>query len=196
MRRYTTGVFSSREERFPLKEYCQAAAEELDACGSTKMAISSNEQVVFRDYPLWLWLPGMMAIALTLPAWMQFKAWERLLFALMGVALIGFASILTVTVDRQRGTVNLRYRSLFRVSTQTYPLSEICFVNVAEDPEGERMYRVELILWPGQAVPLRNGYSIGRWRHERRAQRLRSALRIPSEGPAIRIALRPQRPKR
>ena len=141
--------------------------------------MSSNEQVVFKDYPLWLWLPG--ALTLVLAPGIAEKAWERLVLALMGIVLIAFASILTVTVDHGRGTLNLHYRSLFRVSTRAYPFSEICFVNVAEDSEGERMYRVELILRSGQIVPLRNAYSVGKARKERRAQRLRSVLRVGSE---------------
>jgi hypothetical protein len=59
-----------------------------------------------------------------------------------------------------------------------YPLSEICFVNVAEDSEGEQMYCVERILRSGEAVPLRNGYSVGKARKDRLAQRLRSVLRV------------------
>jgi hypothetical protein len=157
------------------------------------MAMSSNEQVVFKDYPLWLWLPGVVTLALV-PLVAE-SSWERLLLALIGIVLIGFDSILTVTVDHRRGALNLQYRSLFRVSTKAYPLSEICFVNVAEDSEGERMYRVELILRSGQAVPLRNGYSVGKARKDRLAQRLRSVLRIGSEVPATGIALRPQSPK-
>ena len=157
------------------------------------MAMSPSEQVVFKDYPLWLWLPGVVTLALA--PWVSEKTWESLLLSVMGVALIGFDSILTVTVDHRRGTLNLHYRSLFRVSTKAYPLSEICFVNVAEDSEGERMYRVELILRSGQVVPLRNVYSVGKTRQERRAQRLRSVLRVASELPATGIALRPQSPK-
>ena len=72
------------------------------------MAMSSDEQVVFKDYPLWLWLPGVVTLALA--AGIPEKAWERLLLALMGVVLIAFASILTVTVDHRRGTLNLHYR--------------------------------------------------------------------------------------
>ena len=139
----------------------------------------SDEQVVFKDYPLWLWLTGVVALALSagpLGAVIVEHSWERLLIALIGVALIGFASILTVTVDRRQETLNLHYRSLFRDSTTAYPFSEICFVDVVEDSEGERMYRVELILRSGQAVPLRYGYTGGKARKDRLAQRLRSEL--------------------
>ena len=154
------------------------------------MATSSNEQVVFRDYPLLFWLFGV-AFALAGAAVGE-KVPEVLLLALVGVVLIAFASILTVTVDHRRGTLNLHYRSLFRVSTKACPLSEICFVNVAEDREGERMYRVELILRSGEVVPLRQGYEVGKAHYERQAQRLRSVLRVGSEVPATRIALQSQ----
>jgi hypothetical protein len=161
------------------------------------MAMSSNEQVIFRDYPLWLCLTGVVLLALVfgpLRAGIAEHWWQRLLFGLIGVGLIGFDSLLTVTVDHRRGTLNLHYRSLFRVSTKAFLFSEICFVNVAEDNEDQRNYRVELILWSGQTVPLRNGYSIGKGRKDRLAQRLRSVLRVGSEAPAAGIALRPQSP--
>ena len=153
------------------------------------MATNSNDKIVLNEYPLWLWPIGLGTAVST--AWIPETTWERLLFALIGLALIGFDSILTFTVDHRGGTLKLHYRSLLRVSTKAYPLSEICFVNVAEDSEGERMYRVELILRSGQAVPLRNGYSVGKARKDRLAQRLRSVLRVGSEVPATGIALRP-----
>jgi len=90
--------------------------------------MSSGEQVVFKDYPLLIWLVGVMTIAVV--AWAPETAWERLLFALIGVAIIGFTAVLTVTADHTRGTLNLHYRSLFRASTKTYLFSEIGFVNV------------------------------------------------------------------
>jgi hypothetical protein len=158
--------------------------------------MSSNEQVIFRDYPLWLCGTGVVLLAVVFgPLGAVEHWWERLLFGLIGVGLIGFDSLLTVTVDHRLGTLNLHYRSLFRVSSKAYPFSEICSVDVAEDSEGERMYRVELILRSGQTVPLRSWYVIGKARKNRRAQRLRSVLRVASEMQAIRIALRRQSPK-
>src|SRR5207247_2049787 len=89
------------------------------------------------------------------------------------------------------GMLNLRYRSLIRGSTKAYPLNEISLVNVAQDWEGERMYRLELILWSGQVVPLRTFYSVGKGHHERRARRLRSELRVGGEvsGPGSNIRI-------
>src|SRR5260370_32235984 len=97
---------------------------------SESMTVSANEQVVFRDYPLTFWLMGVMFL---LVGALPFDAQERVLMLLGGVLFIAFPSILIVTVDRTRGLLNLRYRSLIRVSTKAYPLNEICFVNVAQD---------------------------------------------------------------
>src|SRR5438105_1974962 len=115
---------------------------------STRMATSSNERV-FRSYPLGFWSTGALLVALVagpLGPEIAETAWERVLFLLVGLGIIGFGNILTITVDRVRGTLHLRYRSVFRLSTKVYPLNEICFVRVAQDREGERMYRVELTL--------------------------------------------------
>src|SRR5262249_27165231 len=68
------------------------------------------------------------------------KMSELLLFSLAGLAIIGFASILTITVDTRLQTLHLRYWSPLRVSTKVYPLNEIGFVNVVEDNEKERMF--------------------------------------------------------
>jgi hypothetical protein len=113
------------------------------------------------------------------------KASARLLFWLLGGVVITLASILTVTVDQGRETLHLRYRSLLHVSNKTYSFSQIRLVNVADDAEGERMYRVELILRSREVVPLRNGYSVGKANKERRAQRLRSAIGHRQAGGSI-----------
>ena len=140
--------------------------------------MSCNEQVVFRDYPLVLWFVGVGFLGAGAAL---IEASVGLVLSLAGVILIGFVSLLTITVDRRRGVLNLHYRSLFRGSRRAYPLEEICFVNVREDREGERMYRVELILRSGQVVPLRFWYEVGKRSMERQAQKLRSALGLGAE---------------
>jgi hypothetical protein len=80
------------------------------------------EEVVFRDYPLGPWLIGVIAIAAATVVEITLKAWDVLLFALVGVLVIAFASILTVTVDRKRGTLNLHYSRLRKfVSIGIFP---------------------------------------------------------------------------
>jgi hypothetical protein len=136
-----------------------------------------NEQVVFRDYPLTLWLFGIPFLLVgTVFAGIPVERDLGIALLLGGVVFIALPSILTVTVEPARGMLNLRYRSLIRASTKMYPLNEISVVNVAEDSEGERMYRLELFLRSGEVVPLRWGYLVGKRRHERQAHRLRSVL--------------------
>jgi hypothetical protein len=144
------------------------------------LTVSSNVKVILRDYPLTIWLVGLLFLFVG-AAPFGWDAQFRILMLLAGALLIVFPSKLIVTVDRTRGMLNLRYRSLIRSSTKTYPLNEISMVNVARDPQGERMYRLELILWSGQVVPLRSFYSIGNGHYERRARRLRSVLAVGTE---------------
>lgn len=140
------------------------------------MAIHSNEQVIFRDYPLMFWFFGVIPLAASILAHERF--WKRLLLMLAGVVIIGLAPVLTVVVDHARGILHLHYRSLMRSSTKIFPLSEIGSVDIAEIRDGNRMYRVELFLSSGEVVPIRKGYSTGRAGKERQARKLRSALGV------------------
>jgi hypothetical protein len=137
---------------------------------------SLNEEIVFRDHPIAMWFMGIITSAMGIGFFYLFREWEWLVVLLLGIVVIGFASILTISVNRKEKVLSLHYKSLFRVSTKTYSMDEICDVNVAEDREGERMYRLELIFTSGQAVPLRMFYRVGRYSFECRAQKLRSAL--------------------
>src|SRR5437773_879268 len=76
------------------------------------MTVSSDVQVVFRDYPLTFWLFGVTFIA-PVPIGIIAGVREFLVLALVGIVIIAVASILTVTVDHRREIITLRYRSLF-----------------------------------------------------------------------------------
>jgi hypothetical protein len=60
------------------------------------MTVGSNEQVVFRNYPLMFWLFGFIPVLVAL--FTHAPAWKRVLFFVAGVGLIGISSILTVTI--------------------------------------------------------------------------------------------------
>jgi len=136
--------------------------------------MNPDEQVVFREYPLVFWFVGNVPLFATAGVIVELST--RVVFAALGVFAIAFASVMTVSVDWRRGTLNLHYRSLVRNSTKSYALRDISFVNVKEDSEGT--YRVEVFLWSGEVVPLRSTYSAGRRSKERQARRLRAALGI------------------
>jgi hypothetical protein len=146
---------------------------------------NSNEQVVFRDYPLILWVMGALSIVIGIS--IRESIMLRLVFLLMGTAAIGFMSVLTVTVDHTLGTLNLYYHALFRRSTKVYSVHDVFFVDAVED-RGEGTYRVQLGLRSGEVVPLRSAYSVGKAGQERLAHKLRSAL-APFNGAVITIPL-------
>src|ERR1700737_1358857 len=118
-----------------------------------EMLMSSGEKLVFREYPRTFWLSGIATVIIG--NWVSDSVTQHIVFSLLGALLFGFSTILTVTVDPSRAVLNLRYRSLLHRSSKTFRFEEICAVYVAEDSEGERMYRIELVLCSGKRVPLR-----------------------------------------
>jgi hypothetical protein len=159
-----------------------------------KFAMSSDEQVIFKDHPIWIWFTGALVLAVaTMTAISGDNILGPIVLSLIGFLIIAFASILTVTVDHKQGNLNLHYRSLFRLSTKVFPLSEVCLVEVVEDNERERMYRIELILQSGEVVPLRSIYSVGKRRKKRRAKRIETAIQVGPGVPGYGIELQPKR---
>ena len=157
----------------------------------------STEKIVFRDYPIWIWFTGALVFAVAAMTGISGETiWGPIVLSLIGFLIVAYASILTVTVDHNQRNLNLHYRSLFRLSTKVFPLSEVCFVDVVEDNERERMYRMELILQSGEAVPLRYFYSVGNRRKRRRAERIRAAIQVGSGVSAHEVELQPKSPKK
>lgn len=140
----------------------------------------SSEQVVFRDWPLLFWLMGcIVLVAAGLELRFGTPRWTIAVPVVGGVLVLGFASILTVSVDSARRVLIVRYRSAFRSSSAEYAIDYISSVKLSEITDETRMYRLELVLASGEVVRLRLGYSSGGvWR--RRAQRLREAIEPPA----------------
>jgi hypothetical protein len=158
--------------------------------GEPQYPVRSSLEVVFRDYPLTFWVFGALFLFVGAVVFIGPDAQGRALMLLGAALFIALPSILTVTADRTRGMIHFRYRSLIRVSTKSYPSNEIAFVNVAQDREGERMYRLEVVLMSGDVFPLRSFYSVGKKHYERRAQQLRSALQVGGEVSEPRSSIR------
>lgn len=135
------------------------------------------KEIVFRQYPYWLWLAGLAT--LTLAAVVIEDVWDRTLLAVVGMGFIVLPSTLTITLDRRSGILALHRRSLLQHWSKDFPLRDIAAVSVAQDRERERLYRVQLELRSGEVVPLQSEFSAGKARKERAAQRLRGALRGP-----------------
>ena len=150
--------------------------------------MSPTEKIVFREYPIWIWYIGALVLTVaTITAISGSSIWGPIVSALIGFLIMAFASILTVTVDSEQGTLNLHYRSLFRRSTKVFFLSEVGQVEVVEDNDRERMYRIELILQSGEVVPLRGSYTVGKRRKKRRADRILTAIQAGSRIPPFEL---------
>jgi tripartite-type tricarboxylate transporter receptor subunit TctC len=132
------------------------------------------KEIVFRQYPYWLWLAGLATLVLA--AAVIEDVWDRTLLAVIGMGFIVLPTTLTVTVDRKSGMLGVHRRSLLQHWSKDLPLREIAGVTVAQDRERERMYRVQLELRSGDVIPLEKGFSVGKARKERKAQKLRGTL--------------------
>lgn len=167
--------------------------QETNSLEVEKLAMSSTEKIVFRECPIWIWYIGALVLAVAaMTAISGDSVWGPIVSSLIGFLFIAFASILTVTVDYDQGNLNLHYRSLLRLSRKVFPLSEVCLVEVVEDNERERMYRIELVLQSGEVVPLRGFYSVGKRRKKRRAERILTAIQVGSRIPAFGVELQPK----
>ncbi|HLH30125.1 MAG TPA: hypothetical protein VKY31_02905, partial [Terriglobia bacterium] len=82
-----------------------------------------DEQVVLKEYPLLFWLLGILCLFIA--GALIDEVSGRIIFGLLGLAAITLCSILTVTVDRRRGILNLHYRSLLRAWTKSYEISDV-----------------------------------------------------------------------
>ena len=137
---------------------------------------TSEPTALFTDYPVWIWLTGVMTVGVGIAA--PDTVWQRALFGAAGFVIVALAPVLTVVVDRNQRTLTLFYRSLLRSSIQVYPFEDILAIEVPRDAEDKWMSRIVLTLRPGQIAPLRSYVTTG-WRSkERRAQRLRDAMRV------------------
>ncbi len=99
----------------------------------------------------------------------------------VGVWLCWHAPLSTVVVNRAGKTVTLTRRGLLRTTMESYPGSTIAEVRVTKERDGKErpVYRVELVLDTGQAVPVSLSPSHDREGCMRAAGLLWTALGLP-----------------
>jgi len=169
------------------------------------------DQLIIRDYPVALWVIGAILTAGGLLWELAFLAlqpggfwpagsglarpgsvfdmivaggfWPGAVMFFIGAPMALLPSALTVTADRLRGTLTLRYRSPVLTSMKEYPLAEIASVEVESSRStshgrSSTTYRLTLVLASGSRVPLRSYYSSGYAEKERKALQLREFLGV------------------
>jgi hypothetical protein len=148
------------------------------------METQASDRLVIRDYPVALWVVGGVFLAAgVLLAFELDSGW----IAGVGVGGVGallalLPTVLTLTADRQRGTLTVQHQSLWRKSVKEYPLKDIASV-VVEGSMGGRnsSCRLALGLASGTQVPLRSYYSSGYSTKAQKASRLSDFLGLADQ---------------
>jgi len=152
------------------------------------MQTQPSDKLVVRDSPVALWVTGglvavagvLMVVEFVVLGVQTSGIVGAVTTALVGAVMILLPSALTVTVDRERGLLTLRYRSLLKASVKEYPLSDLSAIEV-ERSQTSPSYRLRLTLASGQQLPLRSYYSGGYASKAQKASQLAQFLGLPDK---------------
>ena len=141
----------------------------------------SDSQLVIRDVPILQWVLGILfagvgSLVLLDGSQPVFGA----IFAAVGVGLLLFSSVLTVTADRLKRMLKLDYRSALRHTSKVLSFDEIGGINVERrvSPMRGFAYSLTLLRKDGLVIPFRSFSSSGWEGKERHADLLREFLGI------------------
>jgi hypothetical protein len=139
-------------------------------------------RLVHRDIPIWLFLLGLVFAAFGGVVLYQGGSPVVAIFLLIGLSILLFTNVVTITADRLTRTLVLDYRSALRHSRKEFSFDEITGVSVqfVESTRGRSTYRVVLQRRDGQLIPLRSTSSSGSRGKERLAAKLRDFMGVPA----------------
>jgi hypothetical protein len=142
----------------------------------------NDSQLVIRDVPILQWVLGVLFAGLgTLVISQGGPSVFGGIFGAVGVGLLLFCGVLTITADRMTRTLQLDYRSALRHTLNQVPFDEIAGINVERRSSGGKrgfVYRLTLLRKDGQVTPFQSTSSSGWKGKERRAGQLREFLGI------------------
>lgn len=145
-----------------------------------------NDKLVLRDMPITLWVFGILCAAVGVYWYLQAPTQWIALAIGSGIFLLVFlfSSMLTVTADRSRGTLTLRYASPLRRKIREILIDDIASIELersfsSSDSSSSRpTYRIVVVTKNNEAIPLRSYYTSGLLAHQRRIKRLRQFLNV------------------
>jgi hypothetical protein len=140
---------------------------------------------VLRDVPVFLWIFGLifMGVGILIIYEGGPPAIIALIMIALGLGILLFTSVLTITADRAIRMLELDSRSIVRHTVIQVPFDEIIGINLERSISRGRggssfVYRLALLRKDGQVVPFRSYSSSGRNRKERWAGQLREVIGI------------------
>jgi hypothetical protein len=142
----------------------------------------NDSQLVIRDVPIFQWVLGLLFAGVgTLVINQGGPPVFGSIFAAVGLGLLLFSSVLTITADRMTRTLKLDSRSALRHTLKQVHFDEIAGINVeriASGRKGGYTYRLNLLRKDEQIIPFGSSSSSGWKGKERRAGQLREFLGI------------------
>lgn len=153
---------------------------------------SQDNNVLFRDVPYFLWIFGLFfgGIGGTIVTASGAPIWMAVIFIGVGLALVVFVPILTVSLDRNSGVLILKRTGILTRSTRELRINQISDIyistKVSSDSDGtSTTYQVNILLESGEVIPLRKYSSSGYRGKAKRAAQLREAVglgELPERG--------------
>jgi hypothetical protein len=144
----------------------------------------SSDTLVFRDYPILMWLFGGIFVAMGAYIGIsQNGIVPGLICILIGLGVgLPMATVSTITADRLRATLTVQRHTLFKKVIKEFPTREIESIEVESSLTYNRnyskVYRIVVITKSGEKVPFKDVYSSGFAGKEKFAQKLRDYLGI------------------
>jgi hypothetical protein len=150
---------------------------------------TQNNTLTIREYPLALWIFGLVLLAVagyTAPGIRS--SWAiTLITGVAGLLFFLFAAVLVVEADRMRGTLVIRRTSPLRRYVREIPVSSIAALQVDSHASSEvengrtrtsTAYRIVVITKDNETIPFRTAYTSGASAKEARARKLREFLGV------------------
>jgi hypothetical protein len=150
----------------------------------------NDEHVIVRDVPYLVWLFGLgfMGLGGYLFLMQTAPLFVIGILSLIGLLLVLFVPIITVSIDRARGLLVIQNTGIFRRKRRELLASGVARVKVERkvraDSDGiSTTYRVVVMMQDGEEIPLRQSSSSGYLRKAAQADRLRIALGLGEDDP-------------
>ena len=126
-----------------------------------------DDEITFRDYPIFPWVFALGAIGFGVYAFIT--GIQNMIFAVIavgaGIAILVFNHALTIIANKQTRILTLDYRSIILHSTKEIPFGDIETIRMESHRSRSRRggssttYRIEVMLKNGVTIPFRSYYS-------------------------------------